>query len=198
MTVGQRLVAVKASNGELDATFGNGGFIDVGVAWGGVPLVYKNIVVVVAAGNGETETFPASMEEVIAVGGVTIDTADALSVWVDSSAYATTFVRGRDVPDLCGIAGSMMLPAGVTSVHPEGWRDKDGATSAATAQVAGVAALLVQKDPTQTPAQIRAVMKAKATDIVLGTTASGVAAQHGPDLATGAGLVNALAAWNAI
>ena len=158
----------------------------------------KNIVVVVAAGNGETETFPASMEEVIAVGGVTIDTADALSVWVDSSAYATTFVRGRDVPDLCGIAGSMMLPAGVTSVHPEGWRDKDGTTSAATAQVAGVAALLVQKDPTQTPAQIRAVMKAKATDIVLGTTASGVAAQHGPDLATGAGLVNALAAWNAI
>jgi glucose dehydrogenase len=52
MTVGQRLVAVKASSGELDTTFGNGGFIDMGVAWGGVPLVYKNIVVV-GSNNGE-------------------------------------------------------------------------------------------------------------------------------------------------
>jgi quinoprotein glucose dehydrogenase len=52
MTVGQRLVAVKAANGELDTSFGNGGYIDMGVAWGGVPLVYKNIVVV-GSNNGE-------------------------------------------------------------------------------------------------------------------------------------------------
>ena len=127
-----------------------------------------------------------------------VDTIDDLSVWVDSSAYVGTFTRGRDVPDVCGIAASMMLPAGVTATHPEGWRDKEGATSAATAQVAGVAALLMQKDPTRTPAQIRALMKNEATDIVLGATASGVGAHGGPDLATGAGLVNALDAWNAI
>ena len=157
-----------------------------------------NIVVVVAAGNGEAQTFPACMEQVIAVGGVTLDTIDDLSVWVDSSAYVGTFTRGRDVPDVCGIAASMMLPAGITATHPEGWRDKEGATSAATAQVAGVAALLMQKDPTRTPAQIRALMKNEATDIVLGATASGVGAHGGPDLATGAGLVNALDAWNAI
>jgi len=157
-----------------------------------------NIVVVVAAGNGEAETFPACMNQVIAVGGVTIDTVDNLSVWVDSSAYVAALTRGRDVPDLCGIAASMLLPAGVTSTHPEGWRDKEGATSAATAQVAGVAALLRQKDPTQTPAQICSLMKAKATDIILGVTASGAAAVGGPDLATGAGLVNAIAAWKAL
>jgi len=157
-----------------------------------------NIVVVVAAGNGEVETFPASMEQVIAVGGVAVDPADALSVWFDSSAYVATFVRGRSVPDVCGIAASMLLPAGVTATHPEGWRDKEGATSAATAQVAGVAALLIQKDPTRTPAEIRGFIKDKATDIVLGVTAGGVAAHKGPDLATGGGLVNALNAWNAI
>ena len=156
-----------------------------------------NTVVVVAAGNGPSQTFPASMTEVIAVGGVTLDAADALSVWVDSSAYVGTFKRGRHVPDVCGIAGSMMLPAGITSTHPEGWRDKEGATSAATAQVAGVAALLIQKDPSLSPVQVGTTLKNKATDILAGTTASGVAAAGGPDLATGGGLVNALDAWNA-
>ena len=46
MTVGQRLVALKATSGELDTTFGTGGFIDMGVPWGGVTLVYKHIVIV--------------------------------------------------------------------------------------------------------------------------------------------------------
>ena len=58
MTVGQRLVALKAPSGELDTTFGNGGFIDMGVAWGGVPLVYKNIVIV-GANNGEVTQGPS-------------------------------------------------------------------------------------------------------------------------------------------
>jgi len=58
MTVGQRLVALKAASGELDTTFGNGGFIEMGVAWGGVPLVYKNIVVV-GSNNGEVTQGPS-------------------------------------------------------------------------------------------------------------------------------------------
>jgi len=58
MTVGRRLVALKASSGELDTTFGNGGFIDMGVAWGGVPLVYRNIVVV-GSNNGEVTQGPS-------------------------------------------------------------------------------------------------------------------------------------------
>jgi quinoprotein glucose dehydrogenase len=58
MTVGARLVALVASTGELDATFGTGGFIDMGVGWGGVPLVYKNIVIV-GASNGEVTQGPS-------------------------------------------------------------------------------------------------------------------------------------------
>jgi glucose dehydrogenase len=52
MIVGQRLVALNAQTGALDASFGTGGFVDVGVNWGGVPLVFKNIVIV-GANNGE-------------------------------------------------------------------------------------------------------------------------------------------------
>ncbi|HTG73497.1 MAG TPA: PQQ-binding-like beta-propeller repeat protein [Terriglobia bacterium] len=50
--VGRRLLALNASNGRPDTTFGQEGFADTGVNWGGVPLIYKNIVVVGAA-NGE-------------------------------------------------------------------------------------------------------------------------------------------------
>lgn len=52
MTVGRRLVALNAAAGTLDSLFGTGGFIDMGVNWGGVPLVFKNIVIV-GANNGE-------------------------------------------------------------------------------------------------------------------------------------------------
>jgi quinoprotein glucose dehydrogenase len=52
MTVGRRLVALDATTGTLDISFGTGGFIDMGVNWGGVPLVFKNIVIV-GANNGE-------------------------------------------------------------------------------------------------------------------------------------------------
>jgi quinoprotein glucose dehydrogenase len=52
MTVGRRLVALNAATGTLDTSFGTGGFIDMGVNWGGVPLVFKNIVIV-GANNGE-------------------------------------------------------------------------------------------------------------------------------------------------
>src|SRR5688572_12269288 len=58
MTVGRRLVALKAGTGELDEAFGMGGSIDMGVAWGGVPLVYKNIVIV-GSNNGEVTQGPS-------------------------------------------------------------------------------------------------------------------------------------------
>jgi quinoprotein glucose dehydrogenase len=57
MIVGRRLVALNAATGALDTSFGTGGFIDAGVNWGGVPLVFKNIVVV-GANNGEITQGP--------------------------------------------------------------------------------------------------------------------------------------------
>jgi len=50
--VGRRLLALDAKTGQPDTTFGMAGFVDTGVNWGGVPLVYKNVVVV-GASNGE-------------------------------------------------------------------------------------------------------------------------------------------------
>ena len=43
--VGQRLLALDANTGQPESTFGNAGFIDTGVPWNGVPLIYKNVVV---------------------------------------------------------------------------------------------------------------------------------------------------------
>jgi quinoprotein glucose dehydrogenase len=58
MTVGRRLVALNPANGTLDTSFGSGGFVDMGVNWGGVPLVFKNIVIV-GANNGEVTQGPS-------------------------------------------------------------------------------------------------------------------------------------------
>jgi quinoprotein glucose dehydrogenase len=57
-TVGQRLVAITAASGELDPTFGGSGFVEMGVAWGGVPLLFKNIVIV-GSNNGEVTQGPS-------------------------------------------------------------------------------------------------------------------------------------------
>jgi quinoprotein glucose dehydrogenase len=52
LTVGQRLVALNASTGALDTSFGTSGYVDTEVNWGGVPFVFKNIVIM-GANNGE-------------------------------------------------------------------------------------------------------------------------------------------------
>ena len=57
MVVGQRLVALNAVDGTLDTGFGTGGFIHLGVPWGGVPLVFKHLVIV-GANNGEVTQGP--------------------------------------------------------------------------------------------------------------------------------------------
>jgi quinoprotein glucose dehydrogenase len=50
--VGSRLLALHAATGQPDTAFGQAGFVETGVSWGGVPLVYKNVIVLGAA-NGE-------------------------------------------------------------------------------------------------------------------------------------------------
>ena len=43
-TAGPRLVAVNAITGEASAGFGQDGFVDIQVGWNGVPLIFKNVV----------------------------------------------------------------------------------------------------------------------------------------------------------
>jgi hypothetical protein len=147
---------------------------------------FLGVTVVVSAGNDADDdvTFPAMMPEVIAVGGVTVGGDDGLSKWPDSSSFVSPIYPDRAVPDLCGIATEMLLPvpAKVTGT-PYSWDGRAGGTSAGAPQIAGVCALLLQKDPSLTHDKIRAVLCAKAKAV-------------GPE--TGAGLVRALHAWKAV
>jgi subtilisin family serine protease len=159
--------------------------------------VAAGVVVVVGAGNYSTESIPATMPDVIAVGGAHVAGTDDISVWSGSTSFKSTFFRGRSVPDLCGLSSLMMLPVPESPTGtPFGWHVGEGATSCATPQVAGVAALLIQKNPALSPQDVRDALVDHASDIYAGTSASGDQAVMGPDDATGGGLVNALDSWN--
>jgi subtilisin family serine protease len=77
-----------------------------------------------------------------------------------------------------------------TGAGTDGWGIFSG-TSAAAPQVAGIAALMLQKNTALTPAQVKANLVSTARDVTTGTTAMGDTAGPGTDLATGAGLVDA-------
>jgi serine protease AprX len=169
-------------------------------------MISSGVTVVASAGNGQT-CFPAMMPEVIAVGGVVVDAADSLAAWDGGSSFLSAIFKGRRVPDLCGLAARAMLPMPAVTADPgpppvpaspAGWASTPGGTSLATCQVAGVAALLLQKDPTLTPQKVRAVLMKTSTDVLAGKTASKHAAGKGKDLATGSGFVNALTAWKSV
>lgn len=165
-----------------------------------------------SAGNGHYG-FPASMPSVIAVGGVHVNYP---KLDFEASSYASSFVSkiypGRRVPDVCGLTGksvnigggpkapSIMLPvqpgSSLDGIPPSTGSGNDGwgifsGTSAASPQVAGVAALMLEKAPTLTPAKVKHNLMSTARDVTAGSTQMGDAAGPGPDLATGAGLVDA-------
>jgi len=171
----------------------------------------SGIVVCFSAGNGHYG-FPASMPSVVAVGGAHVNYPD---LTFEASSYASSFVSkiypGRKVPDVCGLVGKavnvggtkaplIMLPvqpgcsldqiAPTTGSTEDGWGIFSG-TSAASPQVAGICALMLEKDATLTPAKVKENLIKSARDIKTGTTAMGDVAGVGNDLATGAGLADA-------
>lgn len=174
--------------------------------------INSGITVLFAAGNGHY-AFPSSMPSVIAVGGVHVNYP---ALTFQASSYASSFVSkiypGRKVPDFCGLTGkkvtvdgagrapSIMLPvpegsqldgiSPATGSGNDGWGIFSG-TSAATPQVAGVVALMLEKDPAMTPAKVKENLAKSARDVTAGSTAMGDTAAAGADLATGAGLVDA-------
>lgn len=162
-----------------------------------VTMLAEGVTFVAAAGNLGAINFPATMPEVIAVGGVAVGADDSLSAWDGASSYKSPLLNTRQVPDVCGIASRTWVPLPL-SVYPEGWEAVSGATSFATGQVAAVAALLLQKNPTLTPEEVRDRITSTATDVTTGRSFSNHKAKKGRDLATGFGLVNALEAWNSV
>ena len=174
--------------------------------------VASGIVVCFSAGNGHFG-FPGSHPDVISVGGVHVNLPDLTDF--EASSYASSFnsswYPGRSCPDVCGLVGkrvnigggkapSIMLPvqegAQLDTITPatgpgnDGWGLFSG-TSAACPQIAGIVALMLEKNPALTPAQVKQKLMKSARDVKKGTTAHGDVAVSGPDLATGAGLADA-------
>jgi subtilisin family serine protease len=183
--------------------------------------VADGVVVVFAAGNGHY-SFPGQMKEVISAGGVFVDRGGRMRASDYASAFKSPIYSGRTVPDFCGLVGLrpyadyIMLPippgcdidreqgAHDGTTRTDGWGVFSG-TSAAAPQLAAVCALLLEKNPGLTPGDVKAVLKRSARDVTTGSAnpasdprGSGLRASTGADGATGAGLVDAFAAFQQV
>jgi len=170
------------------------------------------VVVIFSAGNGH-HAFPASMPDVLAIGGVTVKQDGGLIASSYASSFRSKFFPGRCVPNVCGIVGEysstkpmkghIMLPVPNESEHEgenmhknqskKGWGIFSG-TSAAAPQAAGVVALLLSANPNLIPNQVKSILSDTATDVTEGTTLLGDVASSGYDDATGAGFIDAFQA----
>ncbi|MDD7942428.1 S8 family serine peptidase [Actinomycetospora lutea] len=190
--------------------------------------VADGIVVVFSAGNGHI-AFPGMHPDVISAGGVSVDASSDLQASDYASAFVSRIYPGRACPDVCGLVGMkphadlILLPlepgcdidrdtaAHDGTVADDGWSVISG-TSAAAPQLAGVVALLLQKNPGLSPAEVKTALRTAARDVVKGSangisnpvrqngrlTHVGLRAGQGRDSATGSGLVDALAAWKQV
>jgi len=184
--------------------------------------VAMGICVVCAAGNGHVG-FPGMHPDVISVGGIFVNPNKQLFASDFASAYVSKPYPGRQVPDVCGLSG--LAPGGIYIMLPvqpgceldgklatgqpfpngdqtqksDGWGVFSG-TSAAAPQVAGVCALLKQKNPSLRPQELKQALMASARDCSQGRAnplsneGVALAATAGTDGATGHGLVDAAAA----
>jgi subtilisin family serine protease len=183
--------------------------------------VAAGIVVVFSAGNGHY-SFPGQMKEVISAGGVFVTAAGHMKASNYASAFLSRIYSGRSVPDFCGLVGELphadyiMLPIPSRceidregAAH-DGTTDSDGwgvfsGTSAAAPQLAAICALLLEKNPSLTVSDLKAVLKRTARDVSDGHAnpasdpqGNGLRASLGLDGATGAGLVDAFAAFRQV
>ena len=186
--------------------------------------IANGIVVVFSAGNGHF-SFPGMMSDVISAGGVYVDNAGQMQASNYASSFDSKIYSGRHVPDFSGLVGLLpraayiMLPVpsgsaidsecatgpGADGTAPaDGWGVFSG-TSAAAPQLAGVCALLLEKNPKLTPTDIKAILRRTARTVLVGnanpsSSDDGVPVKAGPgdNGAAGAGLVDALAAWQQV
>jgi subtilisin family serine protease len=129
----------------------------------------KGMVLIAAAGNAGPRSpplYPGADKNVIAVTATDVD--DALFSGANRGDYVAVAAPGVDI----------LAPA------PEGAYQLTTGTSVATAEVSGVVALLIERNPSLTPADVRRILVSTAKDL----------GPKGKDRDFGAGLVNALQA----
>lgn len=188
--------------------------------------VARGIVVIFSAGNGHF-SFPGMMPGIISAGGTFVDENGGLHASDYASAFDSKIYPGRHIPDFCGLVGMqphasyIMLPIppgceidretsqpddgqGDGTTPSDGWGVFSG-TSAAAPQLAGVCALLLQKNPGLTPSDVKAVLRRTARTVTDGaanpsSSDDGIGMPAGPSDrgACGAGLVDAFAAWQQV
>jgi serine protease AprX len=162
------------------------------------------IVVVAAAGNDGpnpmTIGVPGNVPYIITVGAMTDTNTptngadDRLASFSSTGPTYEGFVKPEVVAPGGHIIGSMPFDGWIPSLHPDSMMDSErqfkmSGTSQATAIVSGVVALMLAKDPTLTPDQVKCRLMASARPAVGsdGKVAYSVFQQ-------GSGLVNAMAA----
>src|SRR5205085_8297084 len=139
--------------------------------------IAMGITVVFSAGNGHAG-FPGQHPDVISAGGVFVDADGSMQASNYASSFDSQIFPGRHVPDVCGLVGMqpqaiyIMLPLqpkceidqelssggafpnGDETKPGDGWSAISG-TSAAAPQIAGICALLKQKNPSLAPHDIK-------------------------------------------
>jgi subtilisin family serine protease len=133
----------------------------------------KGIVLVAAAGNAGPNSpplFPAADPNVIAVTATNSD--DGLFNGANRGNYIAVAAPG----------------VGIYAPAPDGTYQLTTGTSVAAAEVSGIAALLLERNPSLTPAEVRKILMDTAKDL----------GAKGRDRDFGAGLVNALKALTAV
>ena len=110
----------------------------------------KGVVMIAAAGNAGPKSpplFPGADPHVIAV--TATDSEDRLFRGANRGPYVSVAAPGVDI----------LAPA------PQAAYQLSTGTSIATAHVSGVVALMLERDPTLTPAQVRQILEATAVDL---------------------------------
>ena len=193
-------------------------FVEASIA----SILNKGKIILFASGDGP-RCWPAGMPGVLAVGGVYANQQNQL----EASNYASGFPSGhpeyggRRVPDVCGLCGQRpngiyitlpcppgseldqrfagpSFPVRDETLSADGWLNASG-TSSATAQIAGVVALMVERAralgrPALTTASAKAILQQTAIPVERGMNAQGFPAMGHPNVAVGFGLVNTAAA----
>jgi len=122
------------------------------------------VVPVVAAGNDYNEvgagsvSSPGSSRKAITVAAVEIGGTPPETVHADFSSVGPTAISLRLKPDVAAPG------VGILSSVPSGWTSSSG-TSMASPHVAGAAALLLQRHPTWTVAQVKSALVQTGSDV---------------------------------